>query len=119
MENLEQIGKPSSLTCPGCNGALWEIYREGPLRYRCHTGHAFTAIVLGVLQGASFEDTMWAAVRALHEQERLFTKMHERAMESRADELAAEYLAKAEQARAHSQSLRYIITTRVLVVRGK
>jgi two-component system chemotaxis response regulator CheB len=62
---------------------------------------------------------MWAAVRALHEQERLFTKMRERALESRAVELAVEYLAKAEQARVYAQSLRDIITTRVLVVPGK
>jgi two-component system chemotaxis response regulator CheB len=43
MENLSAVGKPSSLTCPHCGGGLWEVNGPRPLRYRCHTGHAFSA----------------------------------------------------------------------------
>jgi two-component system chemotaxis response regulator CheB len=114
MNDLEEIGKPSSLTCPECGGALWEISRPGPIRYRCHTAHAFTARVLESLQGEEVEDAIWAAVRALHEQERLFIKMSEKSQQLGHSISSAEYLAKAEQARKHSQSLREIIATRAL-----
>lgn len=50
MDDIEQLGTPSVLTCPECNGALWEIGQTGPLRYRCHTGHAFSSKVLETLQ---------------------------------------------------------------------
>lgn len=38
---LEALGTPSSLICPGCNGPLWQL-KEGPRRFRCHTGHSYT-----------------------------------------------------------------------------
>ncbi|HEY4163710.1 MAG TPA: chemotaxis protein CheB [Dongiaceae bacterium] len=43
MKIDEKLGSLSPFTCPECNGALWEIDDGFMLRYRCHTGHAFTA----------------------------------------------------------------------------
>jgi two-component system chemotaxis response regulator CheB len=117
MDDLEQIGERSALTCPECNGALWEIRRSGPVRYRCHTGHAFTAKVLESLQGDAVEDALWGAIRALHEQERLFSKMQEKAQQLGHSVSVAEYQAKAAQAEAHSKTLRDVITTRSFLVR--
>jgi two-component system chemotaxis response regulator CheB len=114
MGDLEQIGKLSSLTCPECNGALWEIQAKGPIRYRCHTGHAFTAKVLETLQSEAVEDAIWGAIRALHEQERLFSKLAEQALRSGQQGGAAEYQAMAAQAHAHSQALREVVATRAL-----
>jgi two-component system, chemotaxis family, protein-glutamate methylesterase/glutaminase len=117
MDDIEQIGKLSALTCPECNGALWEIKLKGPTRYRCHTGHAFTARVLEALQGNAVEDAIWGAIRALHEQERLFSKLCEKELQLGNSEAAAEYRAKAAQAQRHSQELRDLIATRALAVR--
>ena len=117
MDDLEQIGKLSSLTCPDCSGALWEVGHQAPIRYRCHTGHAFTAKVLETLQRDVVEDAIWAAVRALHEQERLFSKLGERERQSGQVERAAEYEAKAAQAKGHSQTLREVVVTRTLKVK--
>jgi len=117
MTDLEKIGKPSSLTCPECSGALWEIGHGRPVRYRCHTGHAFTAKVLAALQSTTVEDALWGAIRALHEQERLFNQMSEQAVQSGHTGSVAEYRAKAAQAQAHSQSLREVIATRALIVK--
>jgi len=116
MEDLEQLGTPSSLTCPECNGALWEVRRPGPVRYRCHTGHAFTARVLEAMQGTAVEDAIWGAIRALHEQERLFTKLADKSLQAGQKSSRAEYQAKADQARTHAQSLRELIAARALVV---
>ena len=35
-------GKPTSFTCPECNGAIHEIRDEGLTRFRCRVGHAYS-----------------------------------------------------------------------------
>ena len=119
MDDLEQIGKLSSLTCPECNGALWEIKTLGPTRYRCHTGHAFTARVLAGLQDEAVEDALWGAIRALHEQERLFSKLAEKEVQSGHQEMAAEYRAMVAKVSAHSQALRDVIAARTVISQGE
>lgn len=52
MTDLSAIGQVSALTCPDCGGALWEISSDPPLRYRCHTGHAYTALSLDDAQAS-------------------------------------------------------------------
>lgn len=115
MDDLEQIGRPSPLTCPECNGALFEIDAKGPIRYRCHTGHAFTARVLETLQSKAVEDATWGAIRALHEQERLFSKLAENKLRFGDQGEAAEYRAMAAKARTHSQALRDVIVARAII----
>jgi len=66
-QELDEIGERSALTCPSCNGALWRMYDEHPLRYRCHTGHAFSALSLEEAGARSAEDAIWGAIRAVHE----------------------------------------------------
>jgi two-component system chemotaxis response regulator CheB len=110
MEELDRIGTRVPLTCPECGGAIWELKQAAPLRFRCHTGHGFTANVLARLQGNEVEEAMWAAVRALHEQEQLFLRLHGQLGASRAG-----YLDKAEQARHHGQLLRDLIAARLSV----
>ncbi|WP_323143524.1 chemotaxis protein CheB [Massilia phyllosphaerae] len=110
MKDLDQIGARFGLTCPECGGAIWEITNAKPLRYRCHTGHAFTARVLESLQGGEAEEALWAAVRALHEQEQLYREMHRKAPQKDA---GGEYLLKADQAREHGRLLRDLIAIRM------
>lgn len=88
MENLKAIAAPSSLTCPDCGGTLWEMNDERPLRYRCHTGHAFSSMSLENSQVESAEYALWSGVRALHEREMLLRRV---SMVSRAhrDEIQA------------------------------
>lgn len=40
---LEQMSMPSGLNCPNCRSALFEIRDQRVLRYRCRSGHAFSA----------------------------------------------------------------------------
>jgi two-component system chemotaxis response regulator CheB len=40
---LEQMSIPSGLNCPNCRSALYEIRDQRVLRYRCRSGHAFSA----------------------------------------------------------------------------
>jgi two-component system chemotaxis response regulator CheB len=38
IRSLDQVAPRSVMTCPECQGVLWEM-DSAPLRYRCHTGH--------------------------------------------------------------------------------
>ena len=61
------LGERTDLTCPECRGALRRV-DEGPLaRYRCHTGHAFTANALleGVMETSA--SLLWEAMRGCDE----------------------------------------------------
>lgn len=40
---LEQMSLPSGLNCPNCRSALFELKDRRVLRYRCRSGHAFSA----------------------------------------------------------------------------
>jgi two-component system chemotaxis response regulator CheB len=40
---LEQMSVPSGLNCPSCRSALYELKDQRVLRYRCRSGHAFSA----------------------------------------------------------------------------
>jgi two-component system chemotaxis response regulator CheB len=82
VAHLDAIGKPSSLACPECHGTLWEILDSRPQRYRCHTGHGFTARTLHEAMTGASDDAMASARRALQERELLLRQM---ADQSRAD----------------------------------
>jgi two-component system, chemotaxis family, protein-glutamate methylesterase/glutaminase len=66
-EELDEVGERSALTCPDCGGALWRIRDDRPMRYRCHTGHAFTGMSLEEGYAARSEEAVWSAMRAVHE----------------------------------------------------
>ena len=75
MENLKAIGTPTQLTCPDCGGTLSEVQSGRPLRYRCHTGHAYTAKSLESAQADRTDHALQASFRALKEREQLLRRM--------------------------------------------
>ncbi|HYS13311.1 MAG TPA: chemotaxis protein CheB [Burkholderiaceae bacterium] len=67
MNTMGNLGMLSPFTCPTCRGALWEINEAGHLRYRCHTGHAFSQASLLLEQGSAAEESLYAALRTIEE----------------------------------------------------
>lgn len=67
LENVEAIGTRTTYTCPECNGSLWQIGKGEPIRFRCHTGHSFTANVFLAEQTQNLENALWSAVRTMEE----------------------------------------------------
>lgn len=74
-EDVSKIGRQVPLTCPDCGGSLWEVNEGRVLRFRCHTGHAFTADALLHNSQQHLEETLWVALRMMEERKNLLTSM--------------------------------------------
>jgi two-component system chemotaxis response regulator CheB len=76
-EGSLQLGEFSPFTCPECHGVL-SMLREGKIvRFRCHTGHAFSADSLLTSNGEELEARLWDAVRASDESVFLLNRLGE------------------------------------------
>lgn len=75
---IQRIGSPVAITCPDCGGTLWELKHGRILRYRCHTGHAFTADALAQRVQHGLEESLWVALRMMEERKNLLTNMASR-----------------------------------------
>lgn len=75
LPSVNALGNQVPFNCPGCGGVLWQIDSASSLRYRCHTGHAYTAASLLAEQTAKIEETMWTALRMFEERRNLLTTM--------------------------------------------
>jgi two-component system chemotaxis response regulator CheB len=80
-ESFTKLGNPTGLSCPECNGGIFERKAEsgGVPTFRCRVGHAFSAETLFSEKKASLEVALWTAVRALEESAELARRMEERA----------------------------------------
>ncbi len=72
---MSALGALSALTCPECGGGLWELKGAKPLRYRCHTGHGYSARTLENAQAGMAEHALWSSVRALQGRELLLRRL--------------------------------------------
>lgn len=75
LDAVNSLGDQVPFNCPGCGGVLWKVGKGSTLRYRCHTGHAYTASVLLAEQTKKIEETMWTALRMFEERRNLLTTM--------------------------------------------
>jgi two-component system chemotaxis response regulator CheB len=76
-EGVLRFGELSPFTCPECHGVL-TMLREGKIvRFRCHTGHAFSADTLLTANSEEVEARLWDAVRASDESVILLNRLGE------------------------------------------
>jgi two-component system chemotaxis response regulator CheB len=75
LASVNALGEQVPFNCPGCGGVLWKIAKGSQLRYRCHTGHAYTAAALLAEQTKKIEETMWTALRMFEERKNLLTTL--------------------------------------------
>lgn len=60
-------GEPSVYACPECHGVLLQLKEGGNVRFRCHTGHAYSVDSLLAEFTEKTEESMWSAIRAIEE----------------------------------------------------
>ena len=75
MRSEFELGRLSPFSCPDCNGNLWEIEEGARKRYRCHTGHAYSAAVLNEMQKSELERRLYEVLRAQRERAELLRRM--------------------------------------------
>ena len=66
-EDILEFGELSPFTCPECHGVLTMLREDVITRFRCHTGHAFSAETLLESAAEAIEARLWDAVRAVDE----------------------------------------------------
>lgn len=109
MDNLDAIGTPSKIACPDCNGVLWALNDTRPQRYRCHTGHAYTAQSLRFTQSTRVDEALWTALRALQEREYLLRSTAESHRVDGGDHEASALESEAEHVALHAQQLQRML----------
>jgi two-component system chemotaxis response regulator CheB len=109
IASVERLGRVSKLTCPECQGALWEINDADLLRFRCHVGHAFSAESLSDGQSERLEVALWSAVRALEEQMILAQRIVERARKANHMRAVTMFERRAEEAERNSGIIRQLL----------
>jgi len=81
-------GTPIPLTCPDCQGPLWE-YSSGELtNYRCLVGHRYSLESLLAAHSEEVEEALWVALRTLEEGVALQRQLSESAR-ARSNSIAA------------------------------
>lgn len=75
LDSVNELGEQVPFNCPGCGGVLWKVEKGISMRYRCHTGHAYTSSTLLAEQTMKIEETMWTALRMFEERKNLLTTM--------------------------------------------
>jgi len=104
-----QLGQLSPYTCPECHGTLLEITRDGILRFRCHTGHAYSVQSLLAEVSGSIEEALWSAVRAIEEQMLLLRHVATHARDAGERAEADLLLAQAREAEQQVQLVRLAV----------
>lgn len=105
-DDLNAYAEPSRLSCPHCHGVLSEMHAPGPLRYRCQTGHAFTAEAAFAAQQDDVDEALMVALRVMEERVNLVARMGHDARAHGRDALAETYEARAEEYARYAATLR-------------
>jgi two-component system, chemotaxis family, protein-glutamate methylesterase/glutaminase len=112
IETLEQIGERSLLTCPECEGLLWEIKDGDMVRFRCHTGHAYGLESLAEAQIGGMDRALGSAMRAIIEHIQVLTRLAERAERSNLTLAAKRWRDRIEEYKKDAEQLRQILMVR-------
>jgi two-component system chemotaxis response regulator CheB len=99
------LGEASNYACPECHGVLLQLKDAVPLRFRCHTGHAYTLESLLSEMDEAIEDSLWNAIRALEERVMLIRQAAEHLRESH-DERDSALLQRAEETQQRADLVR-------------
>ena len=90
-------GKLTPFTCPDCHGALTQLIEGKLIRYRCHTGHAYTVSALLSEVTESVESMLYQSMRGLEETKMILQNLGAQFTENKQPEVAALFLRKADE----------------------
>lgn len=106
---LREVTEPSTIACPDCHGVLMQLNEGDRIRFRCHTGHGYTAASLLSGINQSIEDALWIAIRSLQEGGMLVRQLADHARTH--DTVDATLIQRAEALEQQADTLREIVTS--------
>jgi two-component system, chemotaxis family, protein-glutamate methylesterase/glutaminase len=111
---LEAIGVPSPFACPECHGVLLQLQDSDRVRFRCHTGHAYSieSLIADVDEG--IQVAIWNAIRALEEATILMQRIEQLSPATSEESAAIEN--RLQELRKQSDALREIIRERASLI---
>lgn len=96
--HIEGFDGWTPITCPDCNGVLSAIHEGDRIRYRCHTGHAFSSDSLLDAISSNIENSLWGSIRFIKESISVLNHMGDHFAESNRSGSAALFFKKAKEA---------------------
>lgn len=103
--DIRGIWEKSSYTCPECHGVLLQVKEGGRERFRCHTGHAFSADGLLASLTERVEESLWTTIRSIEESVLLMRHLA-RHLKDSDPRNSKEFLRKADEAEKRSGLVR-------------
>lgn len=103
---VQRLGPPSSYACPACHGVLLQVAEDGLLRFRCHTGHAYSVESLLAEIEEAVEEALWNAVRAVDENLLYLRQIAAHLAETHGGVVAARFLEQAAAAERRAEAVR-------------
>jgi len=105
-----EISDPTVFTCPECHGALLQLKRSGILRFRCHTGHAFSVQTLLSQLTTDVENNLWTAIRSMEESVLLLDHVAKHmTKDGQNAQLAAYFAQTARSTERHAMTVRQVV----------
>ncbi|MCW2631291.1 MAG: two-component system, chemotaxis family, response regulator CheB [Pseudonocardia sp.] len=101
--------RPSGLSCPSCQGVLFELEGEPVPRYRCRVGHAWSPGSLAAEQAAAVDESLWEALRTLEESAVMNDKLAGVAERRNRHRAAERFRGRCEYAKSCAAQLRTLI----------
>lgn len=107
-----ELGPLTQFTCPECHGSLVRITEGGVFRFRCHTGHGFSAEALLDSLLESIGEQMWQTVRGYQEASMLLGHIGRHMQDHGGSAQADVFLSKARELDRQAGRLQRIATER-------
>jgi two-component system chemotaxis response regulator CheB len=99
-------GEPSIYACPECHGVLLQLKEGSNVRFRCHTGHAYSVDTLLADFTEKTEESLWSAIRAVEETVLLMQNLSGHFREHHHDSAAEALMRKAAEAQERAKLVR-------------
>jgi two-component system chemotaxis response regulator CheB len=110
-KGIHDLFEASNYTCPECHGVLLQLKEGGFLRFRCHTGHAYSAGTLLDEGQKMAEDSLWGAIRSLEERILLLRQLAENLVSHKHGVDAAALLEEIEKVERKADLVRQAVTS--------
>jgi two-component system, chemotaxis family, protein-glutamate methylesterase/glutaminase len=106
---IMEWGDPSVYACPECHGVLMQLKEGSNLRFRCHTGHAYSMETLMSDFSDKTEEMLWNAVRSIDEMVLLMRRMATHLDDSQHAQGAEALRIKADETQRRSEQVRQLV----------